>query len=653
MIVNADDFGYSASVNEAVRICFSRNLINRTTVMVNMPEAENAYKIARDNGFLGSVGLHINLTEGKALSEECAKSSLCDKNGYFKGTFHVGYKARLYLNKSIKKAIYAEVEAQINKFFEMGFVLKHADSHNYTHSYFSVYSAIKKLLQKYGFTSLRISRNIPENSFSPAFKIYKSVFNYIIRRLKVNKKRINTTLYFGSYQDLDETGDINKYKHDIEIMTHPDIINGILTDNTLPTPHPFRDEKWLSENEIVLQDVSGNKKKIFIAFIQAHIGGAMTSLVNFVNAIDTQRYDVDLMFYENDGRYGIKDTVNILPQGMIHKKLGFSNVITKAFSPAYVVSKFKEIYARKILGNKHKAIQIMSIQGCKYSKGNTKEYDVAIAYELSWALNYVHQRINAKKKIVWHHMDYVNAGFDINIDKKAFRDFDGLVFVSKETGRIFADSYPEFKEKVLFMPNLLSSGYVLKKNNQEVSLPFENSKDKIKLLSVSRINYTEKGYDRALDVFERLKKEGLLKNVCWTIIGKGALLEDLKKRIEEKGLLSCVQAIGLRENPIPYMAKADALFLPSRNEGKPMVVTESLIMGLVPLVTEYSSSHEQIKDGFDGLIFENSENGIYEGLKRIFTNPNIIDCLKENVASKDYGNEKEISVFYDIMDSMI
>ena len=80
-------------------------------------------------------------------------------------------------------------------------------------------------------------------------------------------------------------------------------------------------------------------------------------------------------------------------------------------------------------------------------------------------------------------------------------------------------------------------------------------------------------------------------------------------------MLSCVQAIGLRENPIPYMAKADALLLPSRNEGKPMVVTESFIMGLVPIVTEYSSANEQIENGFDGLrkFFRNKSPVIFAG----------------------------------------
>ena len=81
MILNADDFGYSRSVNRAIADCFARGLINRTTIMVNMPFAEEAAQLAREGGFFDCVGLHINLTEGKALSAECAASELCDENG--------------------------------------------------------------------------------------------------------------------------------------------------------------------------------------------------------------------------------------------------------------------------------------------------------------------------------------------------------------------------------------------------------------------------------------------------------------------------------------------------------------------------------------------------------------------------------------------
>lgn len=255
MIINADDFGYSESVNRAINDCFKQKLINRTTIMVNMPCAEDAAVLAKENGYFGCVGLHINLTEGKAMSRECAESELCDENGYLKGEFHKPFKARLYLNKSIRHAIFCEVRAQIEKYIEMGFTLMHADSHNYTHAYFSVYTQVQKLLREYGFKTVRISRNISAEEFSLPFRIYKTLFNAVIKNLKINGKRIGTTKYFCSVQDFDSAKDRDNIKNDIEFMTHPDYIEGVLTDNTLPKPHPFVSAEWLSDNGLVLDDV--------------------------------------------------------------------------------------------------------------------------------------------------------------------------------------------------------------------------------------------------------------------------------------------------------------------------------------------------------------------------------------------------------------
>lgn len=191
MIINADDFGYSKAVNMAIVDCFRNKTINRTTIMVNMPCAQEAVTLSKENNFFDCVGLHINLTEGKALSKECASSKLCDENGFFKGTFHIPFKSRLYLNKNIRYAIFCEVEAQIKRYLEMGFTLMHADSHNYTHAYFSVYTQVRRLLKKYGFRSVRISRNVSPEKFSLPFRIYKDLFNGIIKRLKIKTVSIH------------------------------------------------------------------------------------------------------------------------------------------------------------------------------------------------------------------------------------------------------------------------------------------------------------------------------------------------------------------------------------------------------------------------------------------------------------------------------
>lgn len=654
MVINADDFGYSESVNNAIAQCFENNVINRTTIMVNMPEAENAAKLALEKGFFDKVGLHINLTEGKALSKLCAASELCDENGFFKGTFHIPFKARMYLAPKIRKAIYAEVEAQIVKYINMGFTLFHADSHNYTHSYLSVYSQIKKLLVKYNFKSTRISRNVTDGDFSIPFKIYKTFFNCLISRLKVNGKAIGTSKYFGSVQDFENADDKNKIKHDIELMTHPDFSKGKLIDNTLPNPHSFVSREWMRENELNLEDVSGKKIKLLICFIHVHIGGAMTSLVNFLNALDTSKYDVDVIFYENNhGRCGIKEDINILPQGKVHNKFDIANIIKKIFSPMYVIAKVQDIYYKKVKHNKRKAVQIMSKQGYKYSRKINKEYDIAVAYEFNWCLNYVMNSVKAKKKISWHHVEFEKSGMDFNIDKKMLDKADTLVFVSEECKESYAKKHPEHKDKVYFVPNLLSGEYVKSKGEEKAKLPFDDADRYLKFITVARISFEHKGFDRAVKAFSRLKKDGLLENVKWTIIGDGRDLSALYDMIKKERLENCIYLMGSKDNPIPYLKECDVFLLPSRHEGKPMAVTESMIMGLVPVVTHYTSAKEQIRHGYDGLVFDNNDEALYVGLKNLLENPDILEKLKANILSGNYGNEKEIAVFDRLADELM
>ena len=391
---------------------------------------------------------------------------------------------------------------------------------------------------------------------------------------------------------------------------------------------------------------SENKIKLLVCFIQAHIGGAMTSLVNFLNALDTDIYDVDVMFYENDGRHGIKESINILPQGKIHESHSVSNILKKIISPLYIWAVIRDRYYKKIKKNKRKAVQIMSKQGCKYSRKLDKEYDIAVAYEFTWCMNYVIKRVKAKKKILWHHVEFEKSGMDFKVDKKSLDKADALVFVSEDCMKSYGQKHPEHKDKLKFIPNLLSSEYVRAKGNEDdVSLPFEEKDGILKFVTVARISFEHKGLDRAVKAFSRLKKEGLLNNIRWVIIGKGRDEEKLLEMIKKEDLEDIIYPVGVRTNPIPYLKKADCFLLPSRHEGKPMVITESFIMGVVPVVTEYTSAHEQIRHGVDGLVFENNDEALYEGLKSVIENPKILEELKNNITNTDYGNEKEIEVF--------
>ena len=87
-IINADDFGKTQSINSAICECFANGYITSTTLMVNMPFADEAVKLAKENGFWEKVGLHLNLTEGIPMNKKLASFELfCDQDGKFKGTY--------------------------------------------------------------------------------------------------------------------------------------------------------------------------------------------------------------------------------------------------------------------------------------------------------------------------------------------------------------------------------------------------------------------------------------------------------------------------------------------------------------------------------------------------------------------------------------
>lgn len=231
LIVNADDFGKDNSVNMAICEAFAKGLIHRTTLMANMPCAKEAMEMAKEKGFIDKVGIHLNLTEGKPLTEEISKNSeMCDENGEFSADFHRNTYKRFCLCKKTKKDIRKELDAQIAKYAEYGGTLFHIDSHHHVHTDASVLSQVSPLVSKYGIKSVRLGRNLYTGG-NPLMRLYKKWLN---RKLgKINEVKCD---YFGSVKDyvaFNPSDDFVKNNR-IEIMVHPMYKEGVLVDTDYP-----------------------------------------------------------------------------------------------------------------------------------------------------------------------------------------------------------------------------------------------------------------------------------------------------------------------------------------------------------------------------------------------------------------------------------
>lgn len=216
ILINADDFGYSEQVNEGIAYCFKKNLVDRTTVMVNMPFVQDAKKIADNMGFLNRVGLHLNLVEGKPLTSKIKNTILCNSDGTFNNETLRKTRYRMRLDSETSCALREEINAQIDMFFSSGFTLRHIDSHQHAHNNLSVLNILDPIIRK-KFDSVRLARNIPQEEIQGLKRIYKRCINN--RIFKLNKA--NSTKYFGTYLDVETIIAKEFVSHSIELETHP------------------------------------------------------------------------------------------------------------------------------------------------------------------------------------------------------------------------------------------------------------------------------------------------------------------------------------------------------------------------------------------------------------------------------------------------
>ena len=249
LISNADDFGISDSVNNAIADSFERQVISNTTIMVNMDAAAEARRLSVAKGFADRVGIHINLTAGEPLTDDIKKSRLfCDNDGRFNAAFHLNVKSRLHLSAAEMKYVSKEIEAQFERYLDLGFTEKHFDSHHHVHTDRPVWLVIRPLAKKYGFKTSRLGRNVYDKA--DAFnRLYKGWLNASIK-----SAGLAYTDYFGSFKDYEEMWDKLPIAFKGEMMLHPMYSDdGVLMDTNTPMEVI---EKFLNDRKVVVEAIS-------------------------------------------------------------------------------------------------------------------------------------------------------------------------------------------------------------------------------------------------------------------------------------------------------------------------------------------------------------------------------------------------------------
>ena len=333
---------------------------------------------------------------------------------------------------------------------------------------------------------------------------------------------------------------------------------------------------------ILLSLMKRNKKDLLFADKDLRIGGIESAQVNLINHIDFNKYNVTLILEEK--------------RGELLKKID-SRVIVKELK----VSNNRNTIIRKIINVIRKIL---------FSIFNYNNYDFSCCYTTySFSSNKI-AKLASKNSSFYVHSDYKY----IYHDEKDFREFfdsrkvyeyKNIIFVSNEARESFIKIYKELKDKAIVLNNFVDIDKIKELSKKDIDA--ERKKDKTLFVFVGRLDDSSKKLKKAINLTNEIKDIEL-----W-IIGDGP---DRKMYEEYANDNNRIKFFGKKENPYPYMNKADYIILTSDYEGFPVIYLEALVLGK-QIITTIKTSDESINIEKYAYIISKDEKTMVKEVKDI------------------------------------
>lgn len=380
------------------------------------------------------------------------------------------------------------------------------------------------------------------------------------------------------------------------------------------------------------------KKKILIRIGSLRHGGAEKVLINFLKNLPEDKYEVDLLINLYTGMY-IKEVPSWVKLHYLLK----GEMITTNKPHEIPVKAFRVLYQKMFLWFPSLLYKFVL---------KDKKYDVEIGAIHGMYRELLSSPQKDSKKIIWIQNDIFNLKEYTPDVIRQFFQFDRILVISnklKEEMQKVAQNDRE-KQAVVKIFNPIDKQDTLKKANTAIDdYPFSN--DIPTFITIGTV-YPQKGYDRLLDVHKKLIDEGLKHQII--IIGDGFEFEKTQTQLNELGLQESVKMLGFRSNPYPYLKKADFYVMSSRHEGFPTIIAEALILNKPVVSTDVSGIKDLLQDGKLGLIMPNSEDGIYEGMKKFLTDRELVSRYENEIKAADlpFVLEKSVAQLQEIIDEL-
>ncbi|WP_374441898.1 glycosyltransferase [Epilithonimonas sp.] len=370
------------------------------------------------------------------------------------------------------------------------------------------------------------------------------------------------------------------------------------------------------------------KKKILIRIGSLRHGGAEKVLVTFLKNLPKDKYEVDLLLNLYSGKYlpDVPDWVNVM-------FLNRGEMITTN-RPKDLPKKMYRVVYQQLLKRCPKILYRKKLKN--------KQYDIEFAAIHGFMDEILNSPLKSSKKLMWIHNDLTQvSGYTPEKIRRFFR-YDKVMVISEKIQETFlslAENQAE-KDKIVRIYNPLDTQEILTKSEQPViNYLFDESVPTF--VSVGTV-FPQKGFDRLLRVHKRLLDDGFPHRIL--ILGDGYDFETIKKLKSDLGVDETATMFGFTDNPYPYFRQANYYILSSRYEGFPTVLFEAITLKKNIIATDVSGVREMLNEGNLGLITDNSEEGIYQGMKQALQHPESFDDYQKKLANYQMPFDLENSV---------
>lgn len=393
------------------------------------------------------------------------------------------------------------------------------------------------------------------------------------------------------------------------------------------------------------------KKKILILAGTLDIGGVEKSLISLLQSIDFDRYDIDLILKSGGvfKKYVPKE-VKIIESPEFYKWIFLprNNLLKATIASIDLNFNFMRVmyYLLKGLAIKNMARARQELmESCMHTLPYFSDtYDVAIDYT-GGLKSLLINKTNAKKKLTWVHSDYKVFRRNKNIDFRDYSRIDSIITVSNTCYDIFTSEFPQYRTKCYVIPNITNKNQIIKMSNEEAD--FDDSYSGIKILDITRLD-PNKGIDIAVKSCKTLIEKGY--DIKWYILGDGPEKYKIENLIKEHHLQDKFILLGVKDNPYPFIKKADIIVHCSLFEGRSVAIDEAMLLAKPIILTNYPTAKDQINDKENGLICDISVEGVCNAVETLIDDKALRNKLSHSLYKYDISVKSSLNEFYKLID---